>query len=162
MFFTIKKLTRACPCSKTLPISACPFLRSSKKSCPNCITAQKRKPGMPSRIKPKMSNGGTQMKRLLSLFLALCLVLGLVLLPPLSASAEKAYAVPDCFNVTYTVSERKTNNGQSFVSKEYVSTCQPSVDREINGLWTLSTRSFLLGCKERPALNGTAGWISMW
>lgn len=74
------------------------------------------------------------MKRLFALCLVLCLALCLVLFPPLSASAEKAYAFPDCFRVTYTVSEGKTNNGQSFVSKEYVSTCQPSVGREINGL----------------------------
>jgi peptidoglycan/xylan/chitin deacetylase (PgdA/CDA1 family) len=74
------------------------------------------------------------MKRLFALCLVLCLALCLVLFPPLSASAEKAYAFPDCFLVTYTVSERKTNNGQSFVSKEYVHTTRPEVDKEINGL----------------------------
>ncbi len=70
------------------------------------------------------------MKRLLVLSLALCLVL----LLPLSALSEKAYTFPDCFHVTYTVSERKTNNGQSFVSREYVQTARPEVDKEINGI----------------------------
>ena len=53
---------------------------------------------------------------------------------PLSCLAEKANSFPACFQVTYTVSERKTNNDQSFVSKEYVNTTQPEVDQEINGL----------------------------
>ena len=70
------------------------------------------------------------MKPLLCLLIALMFLLSL----PLSAYAEKAYAFPDCFRVTYTVSEGKTNNGQSFVSKEYVNTIQPEVDQEINGL----------------------------
>ena len=53
---------------------------------------------------------------------------------PLSGLAEKANGFPACFQVTYTVSERKSNNDQSFVSKEYVQTTKSEVDKEINGL----------------------------
>lgn len=69
------------------------------------------------------------MRRLNTLLLMLT-----ILCLPFSASAEKAHSFPAYFQVTYTVSERKTNNDQSFVSKEYVNTIQPEVDREINGL----------------------------
>ena len=58
----------------------------------------------------------------------------LLLCLPFSASAEKPHSFPSCFQVTCTVSERKTNNDQSFVSKEYVQTTKPEVDQEINGL----------------------------
>lgn len=70
------------------------------------------------------------MRKLLILFLVLSLLLSL----PYSASADKAYSFPDCFRVDYTIAERKINNGQSFVSKEYVHTVCPEVDAEINGL----------------------------
>lgn len=70
------------------------------------------------------------MRKLFTLFLVLSLLLSL----PYSASADKAYSFPDCFRVDYTVAERKVNNGQSFVSKEYVHTARPEVDAEINGL----------------------------
>ena len=69
------------------------------------------------------------MRRLNTLLLMLLMVC-----LPFSALAEKAHSFPACFQVTYTVSERKTNNDQSFVSKEYVQTAQPEVDKEINGL----------------------------
>ena len=64
------------------------------------------------------------MRRLNTLLLMLT-----ILCLPFSALSEKAHSFPAYFQVTYTVSERKTNNDQSFVSKEYVNTIQPEVDR---------------------------------
>ncbi len=63
--------------------------------------------------------------------LALCLVL---LALPASGLGEKADRFPDCFRVTYSVSEKEINSHRSFVSKDIISTVQPKVDEEINGL----------------------------
>lgn len=69
------------------------------------------------------------MRRLIALSLVL-----IILSPLFSVSAEKAGGFPDCFQVTYSVEERKLHNDQSFVSKEYVTTKKPEIDREINGI----------------------------
>jgi len=63
--------------------------------------------------------------------LALCLVL---LALPASGLGEKADRFPDCFRVTYSVSEKEINSHGSFVSKDIISTVLPTVDEEINGL----------------------------
>lgn len=65
-------------------------------------------------------------------FLALILVFLFVL--PASALGEKASSFPSAFKVTYKTDEKIINGKKSFVSKDYVTTAQKSVDDEINGL----------------------------
>ncbi len=68
------------------------------------------------------------MKRIIALLLTALLAL------PMAAMAEKAASLPDAFQVKYTVKERTISNDRCFVSKEYVTTVNEAVDREINAL----------------------------
>lgn len=67
------------------------------------------------------------MKRLLIGVLALMLL-------PFSALGEKRSSLPDCFDIQYRVEERIQGKDRSFVSKDYIKTCQPAVDDFINAL----------------------------
>ena len=68
------------------------------------------------------------MKKLLAVFFAFLIIL------PFSAGAEKVKKLPDAFQITYQVKERLINSDQSFISKEYITTRQKSVDKIINAI----------------------------
>ena len=62
------------------------------------------------------------------------LMMALMLLFPLFASAEKLNKIPAHFTVTYKVNERTERNNKTFISKDQIKTVHASIDQEINGL----------------------------
>lgn len=65
---------------------------------------------------------------------AFSLLIIFIFLFPLCAGAEKVNQLPDCFSVSYKVSERQEKNNKTFISKDVITTAQKSVDQEINAL----------------------------
>lgn len=64
------------------------------------------------------------------------LLVGLLILLflPFSALGEKLNSLPDYFDIQYKIEERTQGKDKSFVSKEYIKTCQAQVDDYINAL----------------------------
>ncbi len=77
------------------------------------------------------SRGKITMTRLKRLFGALCVALMLLCASPAAAAQPKRDALPDVFNVTVQVDERKEEGNRYFIAKEYVQTVNPAINADL-------------------------------